>query len=368
MNNTIRACIAAAGLAALSPIPAAAVDSAYSGSWYTPAEAGSGYNLEIFSDTRALLFWYVYDAAGEPVWLYSEGEIDGERIDFDVYYSDGMRFGDLQAADKNMMAWGTLSMEFSGCNTATISYQSTLTGVTHSPVGSGTRQVERVVNVRDLPCRNKGAGLWSGRHFDPTLNGGAGAWSDLEGVLTDDGRVYFNSLASEEVMAGTYEVTVNGLEFDFETCEEGGSACFNSQGTAAFGDKDWIRGTATSSQFGTQPFELTYVSAYDRGGNLAGLAGSYTVRDPEPGVVTTVTVQANGALSGSDNQGCTFQGQLSLLDEDFNAYGYQGTVSGCTTDSWSGVAVHVDDLAGDGKVLSFRVVTNESAEHFELGR
>ena len=56
-------------LATLVPATAAAIDPSYSGSWYNPPESGSGFNLEIFSKTRALLYWYTYDDAGDPVWL-----------------------------------------------------------------------------------------------------------------------------------------------------------------------------------------------------------------------------------------------------------------------------------------------------------
>ncbi|KFN48895.1 hypothetical protein [Arenimonas composti] len=71
---------ATAGTLALAfALPAAAIDPSYSGSWYNPPESGSGFNLEIFSRDRAILYWYTYDDAGEPVWLYSEGVIEGDR-------------------------------------------------------------------------------------------------------------------------------------------------------------------------------------------------------------------------------------------------------------------------------------------------
>src|SRR5690606_18124740 len=133
-----------AGLAVCAAtMPAAAVEPAYSGSWYNPAESGSGLHLEAFSDTRAPLAWYTYDSWGDAVWLYSEGEIVGDRIDFDVYYSEGMRFGELNPVDNDTRRWGSLTMQFSDCNTASINYASTLTGFPHSPQGTGTVDVQR---------------------------------------------------------------------------------------------------------------------------------------------------------------------------------------------------------------------------------
>ena len=128
--NFLRGTVATAvlALAATAASPAAAIDSSYSGSWYRPSESGSGFNLEIFSDERALLFWYTYNEAGEPIWLYSEGDIDGDTIDFVTYYSDGKTFSDPTLPRENRV-WGNVLMEFTDCNTATISYDSTLTGV-----------------------------------------------------------------------------------------------------------------------------------------------------------------------------------------------------------------------------------------------
>lgn len=349
-------------LLGVAGLPAAAVDTAYSGSWYNPAESGSGFNLEIFSDTRALLFWYTYDSSGKAVWLYSEGAINGERIDFDVYYSEGMRFGDLDPADNDTRRWGSLSMQFSDCNTATINYASTLTGFPHSPQGTGTVAVQRLVNLQGLPCRAAAGGYWVGRHFDP----GLGRWSDLAGVLTEDGRVHFSSLDSDEVFIGTYAATASTLSFTYRVCEGGEPNCYNATGTALYSGRDWISGTSTSAPFGTQPFELTYRTLYEREVSTASIAGNYTLSDA--GVTYAITVSANGALTGNDNQGCQYAGQLTALNANFNAFGYQGTVAGCTTDNWNGVVVNTDDEVGDAARLEFRVATGDSQLQFVLDR
>src|SRR5688572_18180063 len=207
------------------------MDPSYSGSWYNPAESGSGFNLEIFSSERALLYWYTYDEAGDPVWLYSEGELAGESIDFDVYYSDGMRFSDLDTADKVNRRWGSLTMTFTDCRHATISYASTLTGLDHSPVGTRTLAVERLVNIHTLPCRREAEGYYTGTHTDPTVAGGV---SDLEGVLTSQGEVYLRSVASGEVFIGEYTTTSHNRNaaFALQNCVDGTDECVGSTGSA----------------------------------------------------------------------------------------------------------------------------------------
>ena len=364
----IKQCLRAfAVAAALGALPAAAaIDPSYSGSWYRPSESGSGFNLEIFGDDRALLFWYTYNDDGQPVWLYSEGEIAGDTIDFVTYYADGMLFSDLDTADKNNRVWGALVMDFTDCNTATITYDSTLTGVPNSPEGTRVVPVQRLVNIASLPCRRQAAGYWEGRHWDPTLGGGQGAWSDLSGVTTEDGRLFLSSTASEEVFLGTYTVTGDSIAFDHRICEDGGTSCVDASGTAAFASRDFVNGTGTSAPWGTQPFELTYRTVYDRTPALAELAGTWTLE--EEGITYTVEISALGDVTGSNSIGCTFDGQLAVIDEHFNGFSYEGTMAGCATDTWSGVVVNTDVKAGDRDELEFRVETEAGAIAFALTR
>ncbi len=356
------------GLALVAaPRGAEAIDPSYSGSWYRPSESGSGFNLEIFTDDRALLFWYTYNDDGQPVWLYSEGVIDGEAIDFDVYYADGMRFSDLDTADKNNRLWGSLLMEFSDCNTATISYDSSLTGVPNSPEGTREVPVQRLVNIASLPCRRQTAGYWKGIHFDPTLANGFGDDTDLSGVLTEDGRLYFSSEGSDEVFVGTYTLSGATVLFDYRICPNGGGACVDASGTSTYASRDFIRGQGTSVPWGTQPFNLHYSTIYDRAPTVESLAGTWTLSDA--GVDYTVTISSTGAVSGTDTQGCTYGGQLAVVDPDFNAFDYTGTVSGCTTATWEGIVINTDTRdAGDRNALEFRVGASDGAHAFTLTR
>lgn len=353
----------------LAPAPAGAIDPSYSGSWYNPPESGSGFNLEIFSSERALLYWYTYDDAGEPVWLYSEGVLNGQRIDFDVYYSDGMRFSDLDTADKDNRRWGSLTMTFADCNNATISYASTLTGLPHSPVGARTLPVKRLVNIHTLPCRREASGYYTGTHTDPTVAGGV---SDLEGVLTSDGQVYLRSLASDEVFIGEYTPTPNNnASFALQNCADGTDQCVGSTGLATYRNKYYVRGTNTTTQWGTQNFYLTYHTVYDQARDVASIAGLYTLT--EGGVTYTVRIDAGGVVTGTDTRGCEYDGFIAEYDvlARSNVFSYQGLLQGCTGDDWedwTGVAINLDDAPGDRRYLLFILDTGDGAISFRLRR
>lgn len=355
-----------AAASALVPRSAAAIDPSYSGSWYRPAESGSGFNLEIFSSTRALLYWYTYDDFGDPVWLYSEGIITGERIDFTVYYAEGMVFRNPQAGDKVNRVWGTLRMDFLGCNAATVTYGSTLTGIRHSPVGSRTLPVERLVGIDSLPCRRPAAGYWVGQHYDPTLDNGRGGFADLRGVLTEDGRLFFNSEATDEMFIGTYAATdADDVGFQYRVCGEDGSRCLDATATAQFANKDFIDGQSTVSG-STRPIELAYRTLYDRKLTFFSLVGTYTRQ--EGGITYTFTVAGDGRVNGTSSNGCIYTGQLQHPNPLFNLFNYVGTMSGCRIDNWTGVVVNTDEVPGDAARLEFRLQTRSSPISFVVTR
>ena len=357
---------AVAAALAFAAAPAAAIDSSYSGSWFRPSESGAGFNLEIFSEERALLFWYTYNDDGDPIWLYSEGEIDGEIIDFVTYYSDGKTFSDPEAPRDNRV-WGNVLMEFTDCNTATISYDSTLTGVPNSPEGTREVPVQRLVNIAGLPCRREAAGYWKGVHFDPTLANGFGDDADLSGVLTEDGRLYFSSEGSDEVFFGTYTVSGSTLEFDYRICPNGGGDCVDATGTSQYESRDFINGDGTTAVWGTNPLFLHYSTIYDRTPTLASLAGTWVLSDE--GVEYSVTIDAAGVVSGTDTRGCTYSGQLTPVDPKFNAFEFGGTVGTCTTDTWEGMVINTDTReAGDRDALEFRVEGETGGHAFTLTR
>ena len=375
--TVFRAVLATALLALLclfAPAPAAAaIDGSYSGSWYNPPESGSGFNLEVFSRERALLYWYTYDDAGQAVWLYSEGKITGNRIDFDVYYSDGMRFSAPDTADRTNRRWGSATMTFTDCDNATLSYGSTYTGPEHSPVGTRTLPVRRLISIAGHRCGREASGYYTGRHYDPTLDGGRGAWADLSGVLTSEGEIYLRSAASDEVFIGTYGAGNGSAAFTLDICAQGTEDCVPATGSATYVNRYFVRGTSKSAPWGTQPFELVYHPVYEQEAVTADIAGNYTLVDG--GVTYTVSIDANGTLTGSDTRGCYYDGNLYPYDvlSQAGTYGYQGLLQGCLgdewdTEEWTGVVMNIDEWTGDRRLLLFILDTGDGAVSFVLRR
>lgn len=146
-RNTLLSILAPACLMPLAPAQAA-LPPGITGSWYNPEQPGHGVSVEILSPERALLFWYTYDAAGNPVNLYVEGAIEGDRIHGPALAPRGMRFGSFDPAELQLPAWGEVSLEFADCDDATLRWNAN-----SSAFGSGETPMRRLTAISGLDCR-----------------------------------------------------------------------------------------------------------------------------------------------------------------------------------------------------------------------
>lgn len=65
----------------------------------------------------------------------------------------------------------------------------------------------------------------------------------------------------------------------------------------------------------------------DLGVTLAQVSGTYSMM--VSGSTTTITIAADGTLTGSDSSGCAYNGQLTIPNTDYNVYEVSFTASGC---------------------------------------
>lgn len=133
-------------------------------------------------------------------------------------------------------------------------------------------------------------------------------------------------------------------------------ADFSLNGNVAEGDA--ITGAFSGSgESGT--FELDYdpvLSALPAA--LPSLAGTYdaelTIRDDTTTV--TVTIEADGDLTGTDGAGCTFTGEVDVLESTRNIYSWTATLTGCAeSGSASGIGIAPQGGTGAGFHLVGRV-------------
>ena len=100
--------------------------SEYSGSWYNDEQSGHGFSME-FGETKAgvplaIIYWYTYDTAGNPIFLVGSGEIDGSGLEVTFDSPRGMSYGEFDKDSIVREDGGTAYFEFSDENNGTFSY------------------------------------------------------------------------------------------------------------------------------------------------------------------------------------------------------------------------------------------------------
>ena len=134
-----------------STIQAIDIKPSHSGNWFNPYQAGHGFDVQVIEGGETVIFWYTYDADGEPIWIFAQGPNEGNTVTATAYWHDGMRWNDFNREDLNQQIWGTITIEFHSCNSATVRYDSEYSwgGV---PFGSGTVQVKRLTSIANNKC------------------------------------------------------------------------------------------------------------------------------------------------------------------------------------------------------------------------
>ena len=319
-----------------------AIDSGASGSYYNPNQSGHGIFLEILSPSRGLFTWYVYDGQGSQVYLVADGPITGNRLSAQAFITRGMRFGSFNPQQTVVEPWGTITLDFNSCNSITMSWQTTysLNGFQFS---NGSTPLTRLSAIDGVKCGKRlGSGVYSGFVVSPANPNAVGVVGllDERGQLTfvqnDGGAIYLGSYVATGASMAISAAGFAAPGFSFPSGST--TATFNVQ--AQLSERDFVTGTGTGGgSFGL--ITLGYLASYDRPGSLARVAGSYT--STSNGVTANIIISGSGALSGTDSAGCTYQGTVSPIDPQFNAYAL--TVSFGNCGAFNGLYTGVGTLA-----------------------
>ena len=171
---------------------------AHSGTWFSAERSCEGISLQILDNGKALALWFTYPPAGstaQQAWIYAQdGRVEGDRVIFDsALTTRGPRFGaGFDPASLQFIAWGSIELRFSDCNTADLTYAGP------AAWGSGTRRLTRLTAYAELECGGKRKITASGARTIEGLKQRTALWSDAahngEGWVTEelpDGRTQF---------------------------------------------------------------------------------------------------------------------------------------------------------------------------------
>ncbi len=100
------------------------VQPGHTGLWFDPEHPGHGIFLHIVSPDQATLTWNVFDPAGRPLWVFGDGRILGERIEFSALQVEGGSFPPLFGGQAtSLRPWGRLELRFLDCERAEFRWQ-----------------------------------------------------------------------------------------------------------------------------------------------------------------------------------------------------------------------------------------------------
>lgn len=126
------------------------ITTSHSGSYFNPAQNGHGLAVEMLPNGSGLLYWYVFDDAGNQVWLIGSGEYNGSQFTVELSLVTGSMFPpNFNSNDIISEQWGTATLTFDDCNNATYAWQPVSS---QSRYTSGEMPVQRLTQMVDLVC------------------------------------------------------------------------------------------------------------------------------------------------------------------------------------------------------------------------
>ncbi|MGD2127774.1 MAG: DUF4331 family protein [Lysobacterales bacterium] len=135
------------------------LNGAFTGSWYNPDLKGQGWVIEVVKSANGpdqfVVYFYGYED-GNQLWLIGSGPgIEGNTATVDVMRTSGAGWGnDFNPDEVALDTVGTMSFDFSDCNTATVEF--TPTGDTS--LSAFSTQMVRLTSISSMDCSLLSAG------------------------------------------------------------------------------------------------------------------------------------------------------------------------------------------------------------------
>jgi hypothetical protein len=170
------------------------------------------------------------------------------------------------------------------------------------------------------------AGLWKG-----TVTS-SGQPQEAVGTVGDNGQFHL-SMANGMTFVGTMQGSGTSFSMNMTAYMPEGQTFPNGAPSASMAFAVTMTGngmmTGTYSGAGQSgSFSLAMDAMGSRSASLQAVAGTYT-RSNSTGYTVTMTIGANGQLTGSNTRGCVFNGAVSVPSPTRNQYSISMTVTSC---------------------------------------
>ena len=204
-----------------------------------------------------------------------------------------------------------------------------------------------------VPRQQTFGGLWVGTL---SIDGIPGS-QELVGISVDDGRFQFLSVDTLGQFAGTARLTggsVSGSGKGFAppgTTWRDGTTVTNVTFSGVLVERRTFTGSWSTGTGESGSFDLAYDPDYGKDSALSLVAGVWTIYDDNLNPFATFTVDADGRFSASNRLGCNSSGRFTIIDSQFNVYGFESTIASCPiAGEYAGLAT-LGDLERPNDVL-----------------
>ena len=331
---------------ALSPIPAKNIDLTFSGSWYNQAQSGHGLSVEVLDDNTTVIFWYVYDPDGSPVFLITVGENENNITSGDTFIYSGMKFGEFDTNDVMEEKWGTVSLTFYDCDNAELTYSSL-----DPQYGSGSIPMTRYTSIKGIQCTNRlPHGNYSLVHREWKETGETVIKTGYALLFANGDMVY---ALGDEYEYFPFSATTLGfgswLYDDFSSYLELNANSYSwslSPGPSQVSSTGYFKQDGFSASNSSGLLEATFLRSFQNNLTTRSLEGTYSIAEGDI-LLGTLTIASDGKLTGSVLD-CQLEGEVQVPDTSFNQGNFYFDRQNCDSlDRFSG-AIYKD---GDIKLI-----------------
>ncbi|MEJ2400051.1 MAG: hypothetical protein P8Y52_01550 [Xanthomonadales bacterium] len=272
----------------------------HSGAWYNPNQSGHGLSVEVIAPDRAVAYWHAFDPLGDPLWLYIDGQIDGNVIRGEAYTVEGMTWGVFDPGTRNVQPWGTVDIAFTGCHSAELSWNSLF-----PDYGEGQLPLARLTAIHGLACHDETDALLG--YYDVL-------WTETESGATHSGTAIIDG-------TGFLTVAFEDPEWDY----------MNMHGNVSAISGDWTGQVSMAVRLAVSPVE--WVRDLELSGTYSfGLWPVITVENEGNVFVFTMSRErlGSGPVSPGDLEGpwrLKFAGVSYDVEVDQDG-GFEWTVTG----------------------------------------
>lgn len=201
--------------------------------------------------------------------------------------------------------------------------------------GSGGAGGDQAQNTNAGPAQSP-AGIWKGSFTSNVQN----KTYNIFGIVSESNLIRFINLGTFAQYGGNINVSGNSFSSTLRAYAPIGSTTFldgsqvgNVVINGTISEKSSMSGTY-SGVGDSGSFALSYnQSLYERTSSLPLVTGTWETTISGYNSTNTITIDSNGKIQGNSTSGCTYSGNINLINSAYNTYAVNLTIGNCGSEN-----------------------------------